>query len=89
MLLLFPGKSRITQIRVCEILYIVNTYLAYADSFTYTIAILFRNLVLELLKNNVIPKRSLFEEQEAHRDIRAKIFPFLYEDGPRAVMGVK
>ena len=65
MLLLFPGKSRITQIRVCEILYIVNTHLAYADSFTYTIAILFRNLVLELLKNNVIPKRSLFEEQGA------------------------
>jgi hypothetical protein len=25
----------------------------------------------------------------AHRDIRAKNFPFLYEDGPRAVMGVK
>ena len=25
----------------------------------------------------------------AHRDIRTKNFPFLYEDGPRAVMGVK
>jgi hypothetical protein len=25
----------------------------------------------------------------AHRDIRAKNLPILYEDGPRAVMGVK
>ena len=25
----------------------------------------------------------------AHRTMRAKNFPFLYEDGPRTVMGVK
>ena len=27
--------------------------------------------------------------QMPHRAMRAKNFPFLYEDGPRAVMGVK
>ena len=34
-------------------------------------------------------KADYWTNEMANRDIRAKNFPFLYEDGPRAVMGVK
>ena len=45
---------------------------------------------IERLNNeNEQLKKKEKEHMQTHRAMRARNFPFLYEDGPRTVMGVK